>query len=135
MPLASGISLVASRRDFTRDSFQDVEEAEFARKSSTSTSRVYPESQKLDSAPLEPNDLVASEQHLTRGSFGDESSFGNNRTGKSRDKEYEKLKQEFLLEMRQLAKLRHPCITTIMVRLAGFGFNDLVGDQRSLIFS
>jgi hypothetical protein len=34
--------------------------------------------------------------------------------GPSNAATWRKLKQEFILEMRYLSKLRHPCITTVM---------------------
>jgi guanylate cyclase len=35
--------------------------------------------------------------------------------------EYSKLKSDFVLEMKQLSKLRHPCITTVMGAVIGSG--------------
>jgi len=43
----------------------------------------------------------------------DRSSTGSSR-GRSKKRSYEKLKADFVVEMRQLAKLRHPNITTVM---------------------
>lgn len=119
MGLSSSFALLASRRDFSRDSVNDVEQSLSARE----TSGILPE-QQIDSV----SEKVASKEHKSRVSLGVESEgvvsdtfgrhvlahslFGGGRMKKSG--EYEKLKEEFLLEMRQLAKLRHPSITTVM---------------------
>jgi len=81
--------------------------------------------------PLYPTHRRASANSETAGSVlssGNQSHFGNgslesssNITWKrffgssgSTGKNYEQLKQDFIVEMRTLSKLRHPCITTVM---------------------
>ena len=46
-------------------------------------------------------------------------------------KTYEQLKQEFIIEMRTLSKLRHPCITTVRMLLLYF---PLLGHLKSTLF-
>ena len=54
------------------------------------------------------------EDKTTRKSTISESKLSNGKSMASMNAEYTKLKEEFLHEMRELAKLRHPCITTVM---------------------
>ena len=64
--------------------------------------------------------LVGQEQASTASQVlvdvGDEDKKGvkSKRSSAGMTQEYSKMKDEFLFEMRELAKLRHPCITTVM---------------------
>ena len=64
--------------------------------------------------------LVGQEQASTASQVlvdvGDEDKKGvkSKRSSTGMTQEYSKMKDEFLFEMRELAKLRHPCITTVM---------------------
>jgi len=50
----------------------------------------------------------------THGSMMTSMNSGHNSTARQKKRSYEKLKADFVVEMRQLAKLRHPNITTVM---------------------
>ena len=69
----------------------------------------------LDLSPLERLDTFA------KSASGRNSNKNNNakKTKAQMKSEYSKLKADFIVEMKQLADLRHPCITTVMGAVTG----------------